>query len=404
MSIKVSFVVPIYNVESYVERCIRSITDQSLTDIEIICINDASTDASIDIVKRLASKDPRIKIYHNKRNRGLSFSRNKGLTKANGEYVWFVDSDDWIIDRNAAEMLYRKAKESDIQVLTFDCENAYENEKLHDSLEAYIRKNAPSAYEELDGVKMFASQMITGSFMCTAWLYFFNRSWLDNSHIRFVEGILHEDLLFSAMVMLSADNIGYIPQKFYSYFRREGSIMVSADYIGRRVASYAYIIMELLAWTRKKEFNNDIIDAISYYIRIIKQAMVEQYLMSVLEDSTIPFFRQSDRLALILAVEDAFPFIKDKITHDLCSKLKHSDLIIVYGAGVVSEITRRFLHGIGIRDYSVAVTKGKTGSIHELSEFKDKSAILLISVTREKQQEMIDYARSLGLYDYVCMV
>ncbi len=404
MRIKISFVVPVYNVELYIERCIRSIIDQSLSDIEIICINDASTDASIDVIKRFAYKDKRIKIYQNRRNRGLSYSRNKGLLKAKGEYVWFVDSDDWIIDLCAAEKLYRKAKESDTQVLMFDCENIYENEKLHETLEPFIRMNASESYDERRGTEMFARQMMTGSFMCTAWLYFFNRAWLMDSRIRFVDSILHEDLLFSVMVMLSADRTGYIPQKFYGYYRREGSIMASSDYIGRRVASYAYIIMELLSWTRNKSYQNNEMDAIAQHIKVIKKALSEQYLRSVLFNSPILYYRQSDRMIVKLTVEDEFPFISDMITHELCNRIRCSNQVIVYGAGVVSEETRRFLRKIGVNEYYVAVTKGKTANIHELSEFKDGRALLLISATREKQQDMIDHARSLGLCDYVCMV
>ena len=92
---KVSVIVPVYNVEKYLSRCLESLINQSLKDIEIICINDGSTDNSLQILKQFAYKDNRIKII-NQTNSGQSVARNKGLAIASGKYIGFVDSDDWI--------------------------------------------------------------------------------------------------------------------------------------------------------------------------------------------------------------------------------------------------------------------------------------------------------------------
>ena len=106
--IKVSIIVPVYNVEKYLKRCLDSITNQTLKELEIICINDGSTDNSLKILKQYAHKDKRISII-NKQNEGLSVARNTGMEAASGEYIGFVDSDDWI-DLDFYKKLYTTAK------------------------------------------------------------------------------------------------------------------------------------------------------------------------------------------------------------------------------------------------------------------------------------------------------
>lgn len=102
--VKVSVVIPVYNVENYLEECLDSIINQTLKDIEIICINDGSTDASIDILEKYAKADSRIQIF-NQNNSGLSAARNRGIELSKGEFVYFIDSDDYL-DLNALKELY----------------------------------------------------------------------------------------------------------------------------------------------------------------------------------------------------------------------------------------------------------------------------------------------------------
>lgn len=105
--VKVSIIVPVYNVEKFLEKCLDSLVNQTLHDIEIICINDGSTDKSLEILKSFANKDKRITVI-DKQNEGPSVARNVGLEKAQGEYIGFVDSDDWV-DLDFYEKLYNSA-------------------------------------------------------------------------------------------------------------------------------------------------------------------------------------------------------------------------------------------------------------------------------------------------------
>lgn len=105
---KISIIVPVYNTEKFLEKCLNSLINQTLKDIEIICINDGSTDKSLQILEKFANKDKRIQII-NQTNSGLSVARNIGIKKAKGEYIGFVDSDDWV-DLNFFEQLYINVK------------------------------------------------------------------------------------------------------------------------------------------------------------------------------------------------------------------------------------------------------------------------------------------------------
>src|SRR5574344_49484 len=112
--ISVSFIIPIFNTEKYLKQCLNSIISQTLSDIEIICINDGSTDNSLCILENFAKKDKRIKVI-NQKNKGQSAARNKGITLAKGEYIAFVDSDDWA-QPDMLEKMYNRATQDDTDV------------------------------------------------------------------------------------------------------------------------------------------------------------------------------------------------------------------------------------------------------------------------------------------------
>ena len=115
---KVSIIIPVYNVERYLRECLDSVVGQTMTDIEMICIEDCSTDHSWEILQEYVQREPRMILLRNERNSGLSYTRNRGIAVARGEYILFVDSDDYIVN-DAAEKMYRIAKENDLDVLRF---------------------------------------------------------------------------------------------------------------------------------------------------------------------------------------------------------------------------------------------------------------------------------------------
>ena len=117
--VKISVIVPVYNVEKFLHVCLNSVLNQTYPDFEIICIDDASTDSSLEILEYFFQKDSRIKIIKQDFNQGPGHSRNCGLNVAKGKYIFFLDGDDWI-DFNTFEVLIKKADENDLDLLFFN--------------------------------------------------------------------------------------------------------------------------------------------------------------------------------------------------------------------------------------------------------------------------------------------
>lgn len=225
---KLSIIVPIYNVEKYIEKCILSLVNQDFSDYEIIVVNDGSPDESASIVNELKKKYPNILLFH-KKNGGLSSARNFGLTKAKGEYVWFVDSDDWI-ESNIISLLYKHVKEFDLDCLWFDHNQINENNKI-----IYSSKDSNSKPSNtiLNGDVFLRDIFQSSCYVCMFW---FKTNWLRTINFKFTEGILYEDLEIIPSTLLKARKIQYQPIIVYNYLVRKGSILNS--YNPQRVSSY----------------------------------------------------------------------------------------------------------------------------------------------------------------------
>lgn len=204
--IKVSVIVPVYNVEKYIERCLLSIVNQTLDDLEIIVVNDGSKDSSLDIIKNIQEQFPdRVKII-DKVNEGVSIARNTGLKEACGEYIGFVDSDDWI-EPTMYEKLYNKAKLENLDVVACDCVAVYPDKNLE--ISSNLR---PSPYNK--GLFIDAYAVI--------WNKIYKRELIKD--IKFKPNVWYEDILYLYMLYPRIKNVGSINEVLYNYLQHEGSI------------------------------------------------------------------------------------------------------------------------------------------------------------------------------------
>ena len=248
--VKVSVIIPIYNVQEYIEECLVSAMRQTLQDIEIICVNDGTKDNSMDIVYKLAEEDERIIIIE-KENGGLSSARNAGLEKASGEYVYFLDSDDYIAE-NMLEYLYAECVQGDLDNIYFDAESFFENEELEKQYrhyKDYYRR--PSMFNEIvSGPQLFADMENKGFFRPSACLQMPRRDLLLKHHIFFYDGIVHEDNLFSLLVIFSAQRV-----------RTESTMTDDQEF--KRSYGYYVCITEFIKYILQFDFEDkDIIKAI----------------------------------------------------------------------------------------------------------------------------------------------
>jgi glycosyltransferase involved in cell wall biosynthesis len=206
MQPKVSVIIPIYNVEKFLSRCLKSVINQTLKDIEIICVNDGSTDGSYNILEEFAAKDDRIVVV-NQENKGQGTARNTGLDMAKGKYVGFVDSDDWI-DLNYFEALYAAVEKYDASMACCGIVRKYSS-KTRVKLRVREEKLYSSA---VDKYKITESPR-----KCYVYNKIYRKSEIDHHKIRFPEGVYFEDIAFSIRALYFLKTLVTVPTTIYYY-------------------------------------------------------------------------------------------------------------------------------------------------------------------------------------------
>lgn len=214
-----SIVVPVYNVEEYLERCFDSVIAQTFTDWEMVIVDDCSPDNSQQIIKRYQADDTRIRCIINEKNRGLGGARNVGISNCKGEYILFIDSDDFISDEYALEQLCSMASKKDLDVV----DTSYR--VLKDGVEV---DRLPKKFNALnDKIYTGAEYMEYIQILpIVAWNKLYKRSFLLENNILFKER-KYEDICFTLEVMFKAKKVQNTSVTFYNYIIREGSIMTS---------------------------------------------------------------------------------------------------------------------------------------------------------------------------------
>ena len=210
---KFSVIVPVYNVEKYISKCIESVKGQTLTDFECLIIDDGTKDKSIEKAIEVIGNDERFKVYH-KANGGLSDARNYGIDKATGEYLFFLDSDDYI-GNTLLEDTYNMAKKYDSDIVCFDMMYVYDNgeEKI-----SYGADFECKSYKDDQSV-IFINNSSNNKI--------YRRSFMNDK--RFIKGMWYEDLAVIPVWLSKANNVSHVGKPLYYYLQREGSISHSAD-------------------------------------------------------------------------------------------------------------------------------------------------------------------------------
>lgn len=214
---KISVIVPVYNVEKYLAKCLDSILMQSYRDIEVILVDDGSPDKCPQICDAYADSDSRVKVIH-KKNGGLSDARNAGLKVAVGEYVAFVDSDDWVHEAYIKELvLAAKSIDADVAVCDYQSVNEFE------VIEVKLNRAKPREFDSISAVKdIFSADTVL---WVMTWNKLYRRSLFTEHKIEFPTGKIHEDNFTTYKLLYFANKIAYIGKPLYYYLKREGSIM-----------------------------------------------------------------------------------------------------------------------------------------------------------------------------------
>ena len=253
---KLSIIVPVYNVEKYLPKCLESLIKQTLNDIEIICVNDGSMDNSLAILKEFASRDSRIKIIDNQ-HQGVAKTRNTGIEQSTGEYIGFVDSDDYI-DIDFFEKLYNSATKSNSDIAIA---SILKHKKFFNIYNAKYTKEE-TAITIQDKIKLCEDKK---HFFFYAWNKIYHSGFIKENNIKFSEGQIYEDVMFAIKALYYSNKIISVYGTKYHYIEHENSLTKYKDKTGGKEQDLVKAYSELQEFCNSK--NIEIPERLNYYTK-----------------------------------------------------------------------------------------------------------------------------------------
>ena len=296
--VKVSIIIPVYGVEKYIGKCLESLVNQTLKDIEIIVVNDGSLDNSQDIIDEYVKKYPNIVKSYIKENGGQGSARNYGIEKSTGEYIGYVDSDDYV-EQDMYEKLYTKAKEekSDVVICgNYLIDEDYQNRKidfdysdnLEDTLKSFFGKKA-------------------------VWNKIYKREIIIENKIKFAEKKWYEDFAFTLKILVNSDKISFVDEPLYYYLIRQGSTMNNSNV--KRNLEILEAFEDITTYLKKNKMYEKYYDKLEYLaidhiyistiVRIINadadKQIKKETIKTILEylNDNFPVFKQNKYLKIL---------------------------------------------------------------------------------------------------------
>lgn len=348
---KVSVIVPVFNVEKYINTCIDSICFQTLSDIEIICVDDGSTDLSGRFLDEYINKDSRIKVLH-RQNAGYGAAMNAGIAEATGEYIGIVESDDKI-ESDMFETLYKVASENELDMVKSDCYYWLE------SVDYLRRIHFSHLDKDYDRVLTAADRNVFFDFFMNIWTGIYKKSFLDENEIRFHEspGASYQDNGFWMQTCLYAKRAMWLNKAFY-YYRQDNSTASVKSEGKMKAMTCEYEFLENLLKKRGHEeylpycWSMKLFRLRGTYFRIADD-MKLQFINQIRKDyekykAHIRYHRYIDSwIREILSDPEIYTKKLSERKKGLIKKLEESESIIIYGTGFRGDMVFRTLYNEG---------------------------------------------------------
>lgn len=377
---KVSVIIPVYNVEEYLAECLDSVINQTEKDIEIICVEDCSTDSSLEILQEYAKKDERIIVIQNKQNSGLSVTRNNGLAVAKGKFILFVDSDDFI-EPTLLETTLKHANNVDMVCFNY---KEYNPQNIGNFLHNYLIEDGLYSNEDY-----FIKSAERNSFIVVAWSKLYRREFLVENNLCFEPRMIYEDNLFYLQCVLKAKSVYSINEQLYVYRIRQDSIMTK-KLQPKNVNDQFKLLCEATRVYIENDGSEKFVEAIEKFINGLGRSYircVRAYLDSnkivgdLLGLSELNYLKQQKVFTQLLLGAGC----RVSFTEEQLEKIKNSKNVIVYGAG---DVAREVISYLDLQD--VAIT-----------------GVAVSDASKNRNSLMGNYIRPLSAYENIkddCLV
>lgn len=396
--IDLSIIIPVFNVEGYLEECLNSVLQIDDVNTQVICVEDMSTDDSRKILFSYKNRE-NVEIYLNEKNSGLAYARNKGLTYIKGKYVMFVDSD----DRVNAEVIgdfVNQMKEERLDILYFDVEEFNDGDITGGVADKRKRKKQ---YAVAAGAEIFDKMVRNDEMFGCVCGGIFNASFLSDYGLGFINGTLHEDIPFTFRALLNAERVNVVNRTGYFYRQRNDSILHQHNYARRAqglLLDYSQMLIDWKTVSEKKCIDfaeSSIVKYIDSVVSMMESNLTKSRMSIRFGDPIINDFLSNFQI-------NKYRKFEREIAVDLMKALEGVDALAIYGAGKIAEEVVGFLKskGVNISIIFVSSIKGNKESVGDIPVVEYNAAkgnaydAILLGVSMNTQCTIADYLTETG--------
>lgn len=316
----ISVIMPCYNTEQYVEETLKSVLNQSFKDYEIICLNDGSTDGTLEILKRYQQSYPNIRVISSE-NHGIAYQRNTGVQCAQGKYIYYMDSDD-LLKENCLETLYQYAEADNLDVVYFEADSFYETKEIEEAFPQFL--TLYHRHKEYDGIydgrNLYIQMENAGDIKMSVGLQFTRRQFLQDNNIKFGTERYFEDNLYTVKVTLKAGKARCVRDNLYLRRVRANSTMTTSEN-KTRFESYLEVVRGLMQILEEEKQDFVLQEAIYKRIRGTFMNVYKDYL-KVSEEEKEEFFGEKGSPLYLLTGMASFMNIEEVGRKKVSEKLK----------------------------------------------------------------------------------
>lgn len=391
---KISVIITTYNIENYISECLESVLSQSMAEIEVICIDDASTDHSLDILNQYSARDNRVRVFPQSESIGPSTARNIGYRKAKGEYVYQIDGDDFLVE-GALERMYRCAEENHLDFLTFSADAFADTKEIEhtvkDSLNLYKRIGTYNGV--MKGMELFAECMRNGDFLGNLFCILLSKEFFDSYNMYLVDG-LYASADNNFLFYLKAQRVMCIKDALYMRRFRENSIVTSKKTLIKFESILVQYIYEISLWNQYN-FEDFIEKALEKYFAAFWKSVLKTYDQVIDKAAPLKLLPKHKlaKFAYDYYINDSSVYWT-KQTGEMIEEIRRYEKVIIYGAKDIGQDVKRILEKNRITNYLFAVSNNKNEAnldgtkiynIDELDYLKE-NAIVIIAVSKRHHE------------------